>query len=105
MREKWRRPRASLDFTRRAIRQWQVTLFFEFSRQQLKPLPGSFNFGSNYGVTIVVASSSILVAMFPPNVRKASTQANATSAAATAYSESSRPVSSFKNLLIILLAP
>ena len=38
----------------------------------------------------------ILVPMLPPNSVKAATQANATSAAATAYSESSRPVSSRK---------
>src|SRR6478672_8969562 len=37
--------------------------------------------------------------MLVPRVWKASTAANATSAAATAYSDSSRPVSSFMNLL------
>src|SRR5438105_12195794 len=38
--------------------------------------------------------------MLPPRSWKAATAANATSAAATAYSDNSRPVSSFKNLLI-----
>src|SRR5829696_1345785 len=43
--------------------------------------------------------------MFPPNNWKAATAANATSAAATAYSESSRPDSSFKNFLNIRSNP
>src|SRR6185437_8754645 len=39
--------------------------------------------------------------MFPPKSWNAATAANATSAAATAYSESSKPLSSFKNFLNI----
>src|SRR5689334_1532536 len=52
---------------------------------------------------MVLARVLILPAMLVPRSWKAATQAKATSAAATAYSESSRPVSSWKNLLIILL--
>src|SRR6185295_5624472 len=39
--------------------------------------------------------------MFPPKSWEAATAANATSAAATAYSDSSKPLSSFKNFLNI----
>src|SRR5258705_8015944 len=52
---------------------------------------------------IVFASWLILTAMLPPRSVKAATAAIATSAAATAYSESSSPVSSWKNLLIMVL--
>src|SRR5215208_2023525 len=58
----------------------------------------------NYGL-ILSASAVIFRPMLVPNVWKAATAANATSAAATAYSESSRPVSSRKNFLIIFVAP
>src|ERR1044072_2217925 len=61
------------------------------------------NDSKNY--LILPARSVIFVLMLVPRVWKATTQANATSAAATAYSESSRPVSSAKNFLIILFAP
>jgi hypothetical protein len=51
---------------------------------------------------IVAASVLILVLMALPNVVKATTAAIATKAAATAYSESSRPVSSRKKFLIMI---
>src|SRR5262244_2499387 len=54
---------------------------------------------------MVLARALILPAMFVPRSWKAATQARATSAAATAYSDSSSPVSSFKNLLSIWLSP
>src|SRR5215217_6833895 len=52
---------------------------------------------------MVFASELILVPMLPPSSWKAATAASATSAAATAYSDNSRPVSSRKNLLIIFV--
>src|SRR5689334_7602608 len=78
------------------------TRAFPLSRQQpVKPRAAGANDLKNY--LILPASSLIFVPMLVPNVWKATTQAKATSAAATAYSESSRPVSSAKNLLIIVL--
>src|SRR5215210_4121461 len=50
-------------------------------------------------------SSPIFVEMVVPRVEKAPTTAMATSAAATAYSDNSRPVSSRRKFLIIVLAP
>src|SRR4029078_9296777 len=58
-------------------------------------------FVKNY--LILPARSLILMPMLVPSSWKAATHANAISAAATAYSESSRPVSSAKNLLIMWL--
>jgi len=54
---------------------------------------------------IVVPSEVIFPLMAVPRAVNAPTTAIATNAAATAYSDSSRPVSSRKNLLIILFAP
>src|ERR1044072_4355263 len=70
-------------------------------QQPAKRAAAGVNESKNY--LILPARSVIFVLMFVPRVWKATTQANATSAAATAYSESSRPVSSAKNFLIIVL--
>src|ERR1041385_630135 len=64
---------------------------------------GQLKTQAGHYLPIVSASDWIFVPMFVPRAWKAMTAANATSAAATAYSESSRPVSSRKNFLIILL--
>jgi hypothetical protein len=54
---------------------------------------------------MVLESVVSLDVMALPNVVKAMTTPATTNAAATAYSDSSSPVSSAKNLLIISLAP
>src|SRR6185503_13161172 len=64
-------------------------------QQPAKRAAAGVNESKNY--LILPARSVIFVLMLVPRVWKATTQANATSAAATAYSESSRPVSSRKN--------
>src|SRR2546423_765121 len=58
---------------------------------------------SGQGVLMLEARLLIFVPMFVPSVVNAVMTASATSAAATAYSDNSRPVSSWKNLLIIFV--
>src|SRR6185369_8567534 len=74
--------------------------FYSSRQQHFSSLPGRLK---TRDYLIFPARFEIAVAMLVPRSWKAATQANATSAAATAYSESSRPVSSWKNLLIIVL--
>src|SRR6185369_5310155 len=52
---------------------------------------------------ILPASSLIFELMLPPKVWNARTAANATNAAATAYSDNSSPLSSFRNFVNIVL--
>src|SRR6185369_12377767 len=75
---------------------------FNSSRQQHLSIAAGSTEIKDY--LIFAARFEITVEMFVPRSWKAATQANATSAAATAYSESSRPDSSFKNFLIIIFS-